>query len=147
LVFPKAAIGTPICFETSFSDISRQFVINGAQVLMSVTNDAWFKDSLELEQHFIMGKVRSVETGRAFVQSANTGLSGIVLPTGEVTLKMEKLTEVSATSIVPLLDHHTLFVHWGSWWVLFVSMGALISAVASLWYERLRPDQSSQPSE
>lgn len=137
----NASIGAPICFETSFSWVSREFVREGANVLISVTNDAWFKDSVELEQHFAKGVVRAVETGRAFVQVANTGTSGAALPTGEVIEKLPTLQAVTGSATVPLLTHQTFYVVWGDW---VVGLALLIFGICVA--IRAFGAQSSQPS-
>lgn len=136
-----ASIGAPICFETSFAFVSRAFVNEGANLLISVTNDAWFKDSVELEQHFAKGIIRAVETGRAFVQVANTGTTGAALPTGEVIEKLPVLEAVTGEVSVPLLTHQTVYAARGDWFVLWV-----LIIVAGCAVIRVFKPQSSQPS-
>lgn len=136
-----ASIGSPICFETSFSWVSRAFVKEGANVLISVTNDAWFKNSVELEQHFAKGIVRAVETGRAFIQVANTGTTGAALPTGQVIEKLPALQSVTGNATVPLLTHQTFFVIWGDW---VVGLALILSGVCIA--VGVFRNQSSQPS-
>jgi apolipoprotein N-acyltransferase len=77
-------IGTPICFESTFAAGSRRLVQRGANLLITVTNDAWFVRSSELPTHFAFAVFRAVENRRWFVQAANGGISGIVAPDGRI---------------------------------------------------------------
>jgi apolipoprotein N-acyltransferase len=73
-----------ICFEDVFPEISREFVRRGADVLVNMTNDAWYMYSSAAEQHFQASIFRAVENRRYLVRSANTGVSGFVNPQGRV---------------------------------------------------------------
>lgn len=79
--------GPLICFESTFSSLASQRSRQGAQVLLAITNDAWFNDSSALEKHFNMGIMRAVENRKYFIQGANTGISGVVDPYGRVRQK------------------------------------------------------------
>jgi len=81
---PLDGIGTPICFESTFPEPARRFVRNGASLLVTVTNDAWFSGSSELEAHFAAAVFRAVENRRFMVQAANGGISGIIDPAGRI---------------------------------------------------------------
>jgi len=79
-------LGVLICFENVFPELSRKRVSAGAEVLLVVTNDAWFGESAALPQHFYQSVLRAVETRRYVIQVSNTGLSGIIDPYGRVIL-------------------------------------------------------------
>ncbi len=81
---PLAKIGTPICFESTFPGPARMFVKNGANLLVTVTNDAWFAGSSELPAHFAFAVFRAVENRRYVVQAANGGISGVIDPHGRI---------------------------------------------------------------
>jgi apolipoprotein N-acyltransferase len=123
---------TPICFESIFPQISRTFVLRGAELLVTITNDAWFKDSWALPQHFAKGVFRAVENGRYFVQAANTGISGIIDPKGRILLQSPIEEEVVLRGAVYLLDRQTLYTLWGDWWAYatLIYLGMMIISVA-----------------
>ena len=81
---PLDEIGTPICFESTFPTASRQLALAGASLLVTVTNDAWFAGSSELQAHFATAVFRAVENRRSVVQAANGGISGIVDRRGRI---------------------------------------------------------------
>ncbi len=81
---PLDGIGTPICFESTFPYPARAFVGNGAELLVTVTNDAWFAGSSELPAHFAFAIFRAVENRRYVVQAANGGISGVIDPRGRI---------------------------------------------------------------
>jgi len=81
---PLEGIGTPICFESTFPAPARRFVHNGADILVTVTNDAWFDKSSELPVHFAFAVFRAVENRRYLIQAANGGISGVVDPKGYI---------------------------------------------------------------
>jgi len=101
--FPNALgeMGTLICFESTFSGLARQAVINGAQMLFVLTNDAWFLKSAAARQHALQSQFRAIETGRAVVRVANTGLSRVYLPNGQVEGTLSVWQEGGETFEVP----------------------------------------------
>src|SRR5262249_350016 len=75
-------IATAICYESIFPDLVRQFVKNGSELMVVITNDGWFGQSSAPYQHLRMGVLRSVENRRWMVRTANTGISAIIDPYG-----------------------------------------------------------------
>lgn len=73
-----------ICFEDLFPELSRGFVKNGANFLVNITNDAWYKKTSAAYQHFQASVFRAVENRTFLVRSANTGISGFIHPTGRI---------------------------------------------------------------
>ncbi len=87
--------GVLICFEDLFPGLSRSLVGKGADFLVNITNDAWYKDTSAAEQHFQSSVFRAVENRRPVIRSANTGISGFILPSGRhVWLKSESGKEL-----------------------------------------------------
>ena len=131
---PLAGIGTPICFESTFPGPSRSFVRNGATLLVTVTNDAWFGRSSELPAHFACGVFRAVETRRTLVQAANGGISGVVGPRGRIALRCEGEGVFEAT--VARRTDRSVYVRWGNAPLLWLCLGLGIAAVG--WGEARR---------
>jgi apolipoprotein N-acyltransferase len=79
-----APFGVLICFEALYGDLARDLVRRGARFLVNISNDAWFDVSAGREQAFAMTVFRAVENRRALVRVTNTGVSGVVGPSGRV---------------------------------------------------------------
>ena len=78
-------VASLICFEDTIGDLTRQFVLRGADFLANVTNDGWFLRSAGSRQHLANAVFRCVETRRPMVRAANTGLTCFVNEFGRVT--------------------------------------------------------------
>jgi apolipoprotein N-acyltransferase len=74
-----------ICFEDTIGELTRQFVLGGANLLANVTNDGWFLESAGSQQHLNNAIFRCVETRLPMVRSANTGVTCLVNEFGRVT--------------------------------------------------------------
>jgi apolipoprotein N-acyltransferase len=102
-----------ICYEAVYAGMAREFVAGGAQLLTTITNDAWFGRSSAASQHFDQAGLRAVEQGRYLVRAANTGYSGAVDPYGRVIAKSE-LFETTALAVdVRLLTGRTIYSRTG----------------------------------
>jgi apolipoprotein N-acyltransferase len=113
LQWRKARIGVLICFEAIFPDIARAWVENGANVLVNLTNDAWYGKSSAPHHSMVMSVFRAVETRRSVVRSANTGISGFIDPLGRVIEPSEIFTTWARAENVALMNGKTIFVRWG----------------------------------
>ena len=85
LVNDKAKIAPLICFEDTIGDLTRQFVLGGANLLANVTNDGWFLRSAGSQQHLANAVFRCVETRLPMVRAANTGVTCFINKFGRIT--------------------------------------------------------------
>ena len=81
----KARVAPLICFEDTIGDLTRQFVLAGANLLVNVTNDGWFLRSAGSRQHLANAVFRCVETRLSMVRAANTGVTCFINDFGKVT--------------------------------------------------------------
>jgi apolipoprotein N-acyltransferase len=133
LIWEEAAIGPLICFESVFPELSRTWVLHGANVLINLTNDAWYGKSSAPYQSLGMAVLRAVETRRALVRSANTGISAFIEPTGEIRQQSPIFTHWAAVDEVVLLDGITFWVRIGHrFGPACLALGVAGAAVASL---------------
>lgn len=105
--------GVAICYEVIFPDLVRQFAANGAEFLVTITNDGWFGPSSAPAQHFAMVVFRSVENHLAFARSANTGISGFVDPFGQIIQATPLFTEQSSYAAIPTRQARTFYSYYG----------------------------------
>ena len=127
----KAEIGLLICFESVFPELSRKWILTGANVLVNLTNDAWYGKSSAPHQSLGMAVFRAVETRRSLVRSANTGISAFIAPTGELLQQSPLFTGWAAADDVPLLSEVTFWVRYGYVFApLCLFFGALGAGIA-----------------
>lgn len=105
--------GVAICYEVIFPDLVRQFAANGAEFLVTITNDAWFGRSAAPAQHFAMVVFRSVENHLAFARAANTGISGFIDPFGRIVESTPIFTEQAVQATIQVWRPHTFYSRHG----------------------------------
>ena len=130
--------GVFICYESVFPEITRALVRKGAQFIVNTTNDAWFGDTAAPFQHLSMAVVRAVETGRPLLRAANTGISAVVRPTGEI-LQTTPLFETAtlAATIVPRSET-TPYVQYGDYFVALCGLPVIVSVAIAFSRRRHR---------
>lgn len=113
-----ARLGVTICWENIFPGIARRFVASGANVIVNLTNEAWFGQSSAPHQFLAMAVFRAVENRVAVVRSANTGVSSVIDPYGRVVGKVtvggkDIFVEGVLTASVPVSRDHTVYTRYG----------------------------------
>lgn len=111
----KFTVGSLICFEIAADDIPRGLAIEGAQVILSQTNNADFGYSDETFQQAAIARLRAIETGRAVVNISTVGLSAIYLPDGSVLDELTWYTPDAMVQNVPLIKGTTPATGIGLW--------------------------------
>ncbi len=109
----KVKLGILICYESIFPSLARDEVAAGADVLVNITNDAWYGRSSAPYQSFAMSVLRAVETRRSLVRAANTGISGFVDPAGRILAQSPIFEALSLVSSIPVMGGKTVFVRFG----------------------------------
>lgn len=89
-LFQSAAgrFGVMICFESTFSSFAREYVRDGADFLVNITNDGWFGSARGPMQHAETAILRAIENRVMVLRAANTGVSMVIDPTGRVTMSL-----------------------------------------------------------
>lgn len=100
---------SPICFEDSFGYLSRDFVRNGAELLVNLSNDAWSNSLPAQMQHFAMAVFRAVENRRSMVRSTASGQTCAIDPNGKVIDMAKPFDEIQLTVDVPIVKNVTSF--------------------------------------
>ena len=106
------ALGVSICYEIAFANAVR-LDLPEAAVLVTVSNDAWFGDSIGPHQHLEIARVRAAETGRWLVRATNTGLSAVVSSRGEVRARLPQFEIAAGTFEVVPMRGETPWVRFG----------------------------------
>jgi len=132
---PPAPFGIVICYEGIFPDLFREFVNNGARVMVNMTNDGWFGRTSGPAQHLTMYPFRAVEHRIAIVRAANTGVSAFIAPSGQIVRHLGLFQRGVLSDRVPLRRGRTLFTRLGDW----VAWSSLALAAASVGVASRRP--------
>jgi len=118
--FGKVKTSILICYDGTFSENVREFVRNGAELLVNISNDAWFGYSSETFQHGSFYPFRAVETGRTIVRAANVGVSGVILPDGSTTHDTKLFERTTINPLVPIYHFDTIYLRFGNWFLYLV---------------------------
>ncbi len=108
------AIGTLICYEVIFPELVAQEVRLGANILVNISNDAWFGKSSGPYQHLNQAILRAIESNRYLIRATNSGISAIISPRGKVLKKIGlfKRGEIVDHKIGLLKDMTFYDLHW-----------------------------------
>ncbi len=120
----EARLGILICFESIFPDIARKEVSQGANMLVNITNDAWFGRSSASIQHLSMAVLRAVENRRSLARAANTGISCFIDPSGRISQPTPLFTKTAITKSLVLRGDTTFFTKFGYLfpWLCLISL-------------------------
>ncbi|MEI6875082.1 MAG: apolipoprotein N-acyltransferase, partial [Spirochaetota bacterium] len=111
--------GAPICFEDAFAGLCRRFILDGADILVNLTDDSWSKTQSAEYQHFSAARFRAIEARRSLVRSTNSWISAVIGPYGEVRASLPPFVAASATVQVPLVSSpRTFYIAFGDWFAL-----------------------------
>ncbi len=129
-LFPVAGArcGVLICYEVIFPHYACAYAKRGANLLVNITNDAWFGRTGATYQHLSMAVFRAVETRLPLIRAANTGVSAIIGPTGKIHNQTPIFVETFLTGTIPVFRGTTFFVHYRKIFVL--SCGLVVAFFA-----------------
>lgn len=124
----KYKFSSLICYESTFPEINRRHVNKGADFITFLVNDAWYTHGLEPEQHARQSIFRAIENRRTVLRCANTGISMIIDPTGNIIKKTKLNTEAVILGNIKGTDYKTFYTKFGNVFaqLLFIIMGVLI---------------------
>jgi apolipoprotein N-acyltransferase len=121
LPFGEATGGVMICFESHFPNLAREYVKNGADVLVELTNDGYLGKTPVLRQHLANAVFRAVETNRPVLRVTNVGITAYVNERGEVLDASESYTEDTRIWTIAKSDgSQTFYVKYGDWFAWFL---------------------------
>jgi apolipoprotein N-acyltransferase len=135
----RVLLGPSICYEDLFPSHMDALARLGADVLINVSNDAWFGDLGEPRLHLILARLASLSTRRAQVRATNTGYSALILPNGD----LPEVSRYGRTQTfdwrVPIMEPvETVAVRWGDWLGGTSLAGSLVGWVGMRWTRRGR---------
>jgi apolipoprotein N-acyltransferase len=131
--------GTFICYESIFGDEVRQFVRNGAQVLVNISDDGWYGDTSAPWEHLNMVRMRAIETHRWVLRATNSGVTAAIDPYGRVTNAAPRHLRTSLRvhfEYEPDLTFYVRHGDWFAWLCSIVTAAMLVISLARAHYQR-----------
>ncbi len=130
-------IGTIICIESIYPDFVRNYTTpssennTSANVLVVITNDAWYDFTPGPRQHYFISQMRAIENRRVVVRSANTGVSGFISPLGQSISELPQYTKSAGSETIPLMGQSTVFILLGDW---VPQLSVLVCLFFTIWF-------------
>lgn len=125
-------VGTMICYENLYPEMAADAVRDGAQVLMAITNEGFFASSQGQYQLAAFSRFRSIETRRAMVRAASTGMTRATDRFGRTIIEVPMWSEQTLTARVSLSDEQTFYVRYGDWLPKLCLLSLIVLACAAI---------------
>lgn len=109
----ECKIAPIVCIESVYPDYCRSFVQKDAQLMVIITNDGWYDHTFGPLQHYLIATVRAIENRRFVARCANTGISGVISPTGRTLIKAPQYQRIGFAVDIPLMKHRTIYTKIG----------------------------------
>ncbi len=123
-----------ICYEDLMPDLARRFVSETrANLLVNLTNDAWYGRSVGPWQHLWLAQSRAIETRRSLLRVTNTGVTSLVNARGELAKTLPMFTPAVLQTEVEILNGETYYVRFGDWfaWAMTIATLAIVIRIFS----------------
>lgn len=114
-------LAVAICYEDAYG-AEQLYALPEATILINVSNDAWFGDSIAPHQHLEIARVRALEAGRYVVRATNNGISAFIGPRGDLLQIAPQFQHATLTMDVPPLGGATPYAIVGNWPVVTVAL-------------------------
>jgi apolipoprotein N-acyltransferase len=125
--------GVFICYEAVFADEVRQFAQMGAEVLVNISDDAWYGDTSAPWQHLNMARMRAIENRRWILRDTNNGVTAAIDPYGRVRQSIPRHVEDALPARYGFRDDTTFYTEHGD---VFATLCAILGLVAAGWSGR-----------
>ena len=123
----EAKAGIMICFESHFGEMSREYVRNGADVIIEMTNDGYLGPTPVLRQHLANAVFRAVETNRPVLRVTNVGITAYINERGEVLDAAQTYAEdYRVWSVAKSNGQQTFYVKYGDWFAWLCSIVTIV---------------------
>jgi apolipoprotein N-acyltransferase len=144
---PGGKFGVFICYEAIFPDHVRQFVRNGADLLINVSNDGWFGRSAAAAQHLAQARVRAVENRRWLLRDTNNGFTVSIDPYGRIVASLPTDVRGELDAPYAFRSDMTLYARWGDWvgWLSILVTALCVAAVPWSGSKQPEPVAVSEP--
>ena len=141
---PKAKLLPLVCYEVIIPEYVRELHQNtgfAANVMINITNDTWFGESIESSQHMELGRMRAIELRMPIVRATNSGISALIHADGNIEGQTPLFTKANAFYRVPMFAPvTTFFARWGNLWLyLIIATGLAVMLYGLILNRRSTP--------
>ena len=134
------SFGAPICFEDSFPYIARNFIKNGADILINLSNDSWSKTVSGETQHLAAARLRTIETRRTLIRSTNAGVTTVIDPWGRMNYTLPLFQADTVTAQIPIYEYkgYTVYTILGNWFPIMLILMLVIYRLYGVYIQNSR---------
>ena len=160
-ILPGVNAGINICFEDTFPYVSANEARRGANLLLVITNDAWYPESCEPEQHLANSVFRSIETRLPMLRCGNNSASCLIMPSGLIADAVMKKTDPQTGKLipdvlqrgrtagiikvpVPVNPKPTFYTLYGDVFLYCCMLLTLAASITSLWSRRQKNEKLNE---
>jgi apolipoprotein N-acyltransferase len=132
LTIGEHSLGVLICYEGILPDAAREYKRRNAELLVNITNDAWFGRTSAPYQHLSMTVFRAIENRLYLVRAANTGISAIIDPTGKILSCTGIFERRVLQGNVKMIDEKTFYAAYGDVFVYLCATALVVLVILSM---------------
>ena len=125
-------LGVLICYEGILPEAARDYKREKAEILVNITNDAWFGKTSAPYQHLSMTVFRAVESRLYLVRAANTGISAIISPKGQILSQTGLFERTTLTGNVKIIDEKTYYAAYGDAFVYLCGIILMLIIISTM---------------
>jgi apolipoprotein N-acyltransferase len=125
-------LGVLICYEGILPDGARAYKRGNVSLLVNITNDAWFGKTSAPYQHLSMTVFRTIENCLYLVRAANTGISAIVNPTGNILSNTGIFERTILKGNVKMIDGNTFYAAYGDLFIYLCATALVVLVILSM---------------
>jgi apolipoprotein N-acyltransferase len=129
--------GTFICYESIFGDEIRHFALNGAQVLVNISDDGWYGDTGAPWQHLNMTRMRAIENRRWLLLDTNTGITTAIDPLGRTLVEAPRHIRGAYSFNFAFMEGLTLYTRFGDWFAWLCTVLSVVFIGLTLFDSKL----------
>ena len=137
----ESRLGPLICYEAIFPGLVRRFAVEGADVLVNVSNDGWYGRSAALEQHLNLARVRAVENRRFLLRATNTGITAVVDPYGRIVAQAPAQTRTALGAGYAPRGEQSVYTRHGDWLAALCALVAVAALARKSWVTAVEGDE------
>jgi apolipoprotein N-acyltransferase len=130
-------LGMFICYESIFPDEVREGPLQGAQVLVNISNDGWYGDSGAWKQHLQQTQMRAIENDRWLLSATNTGMTASIDPYGRIVASVPRKIRTALLAPYALISGTTFYTRHGDWFAYLCAIISIVVIIARLVFRDL----------